>query len=157
MKKLVIALGVSLVFSGMAAAAKYGDETNRMESGAKFAERQTSSKFNSAPSPVQLAGDFTPVETAKCNAEAKDFNKLTAKAPPSLNASADKKAENKGWSAEKIGTVAGAVAGAVIAVPMIGAGIPIIACVVGVSVIVAAGAAAGYGAVQAAKQVAKRI
>ncbi|HBB65950.1 MAG: hypothetical protein A2X28_10280 [Elusimicrobia bacterium GWA2_56_46] len=171
MKKLVIALGASIVFSGLAGAA--GDETQRMEGGMKFAEQQISGKLDSAPSPVQLAGDFAPAEAAKCNAKAKDYSKISAKAPPPLSKEADKKAENKGASAAGKGAVVGGVMGAVVGAPFlmaIGQAIPYLATpmigfaiggiatavIIGGGAIVA-GAAVGYGAVRLVEAIDKRF
>jgi len=171
MKKLVIALGASIVFSGLAGAA--GDETQRMEGGVKFSEQQISGKLDSASSPVQLTGDFAPVEAAKCNTKAKDYSKIAAKAPPALAKEEGKQAEKKGMSAEKKGAITGAVIGAVAAspflmavggvAPYIGtamayiAGGVILSAVIVEAGTIAVGAAVGYGVVCGVKAIAKHI
>ncbi|MEA3307125.1 MAG: hypothetical protein U9Q34_05020, partial [Elusimicrobiota bacterium] len=86
MKKLAILIGVSLICSGAVMASEY--ESNRMGSGIKFAEQQTDKTMNSKTSPVEI-GELSPVEAAKCNAEAKDFNKLSKKSPPILKGEVD--------------------------------------------------------------------
>ena len=160
MKKIMMAAMVSLVMSGAASAAGYGLEGARMEGGLKFAERQISSKFNSDSSPVRLAGEFAPVVAAKCNAEARDYNKLTVKAPPALKSEQDMKG-SEGKTPEKKGAIAGGIVGGVLASPIVISALPAVAllgtgigflavgpiataAIVAVGA-VAAGAAIGYG------------
>ena len=161
MKKIMMAAMVSLVMCGAASAAGYGLEGARMEGGFKFAERQLSSKFSSGSSPVRLAGEFAPVAAAKCNAVARDYNKLTVKAPPALKSEQDMKTGNEGKTPEKKGAIAGGIVGGVLASPIVIAALPAIgllgtgmafvavgplatAAIVAVGA-VAAGAAIGYG------------
>ena len=152
---------VSVAMSGAVSAAGYGLEGARMEGGLKFAERQVSSKLNSEASPVRISGELAPVATAKCNAEARDYNKLTVKAPPALKSEQDKQPEHEGKSPEKKGAIAGGIVGGVLASPVVIAALPAIgllgtgmafvavgplatAAIVGVGA-VAVGAAIGYG------------
>lgn len=161
MKKIMIAGIVSLIMSVAASAAGNGLERARMEGGFKFAERQISSKLNSGSSPVRIGGEFAPVATAKCNAEARNYNKLTVKAPPALKSEQDKQAENEGRSPEKKGAIAGGMVGGVLASPIVigalpsmaylGTGMAFVAVgtlatavIVGAGA-VAVGAAVGYG------------
>lgn len=161
MKKIMIAAMVSLAMSGAASATGYGLEAARMEGGLKFAERQVSSKLNSEASPVRVSVELAPVAAAKCNAEARNYNKLTVKVPPALKSEQDKRPESDGKSPEKKGAIAGAIAGGVLASPIVIAALPAVAllgtgmgfvavgplataAIVGVGA-VAVGAAIGYG------------
>jgi len=83
MKNLIVTLGAVLALGNIAMASGYDYETGRMGGGALFMERQTSEKYNSA-SPVEIKGEFAPVEKAKINAQASDYGKQTVKAPPAL-------------------------------------------------------------------------
>lgn len=161
MKKIMMAAMVSLVMSGAASAAGYGLETARMEGGLKFAERQISSKLSSGASPVRITGEFAPVATARCNAKARNYTKLTVKAPPALKSGQDMKTGSEGKAPEKKGAIAGGIVGAVLASPVVIAVLPAVgllgtgmafvavgplatAAIVAVGA-VAAGAAIGYG------------
>ena len=159
MKKMMIAAILSLIMSGAASAAGNGLETARMEGGLKFAERQLTSRLNSGSSPVQIGGELAPAATARCNAAARDYNKLTVKAPPALKSGQDENAEGK--SAEKKGAIAGGIVGGLLASPIVIGALPSVAylgtgmafvavgtlataAIVGAGA-VAVGAAVGYG------------
>ncbi len=161
MKRIMIAAMVSLVMSGAASAAGYGLETARMEGGLKFAERQISSKLSSGASPVRITGEFAPVAAAKCNAAARNYNKLTVKAPPPLKSEQDTQPESEGKSPAKKGALAGGIVGGILASPVVIAALPAVAllgtgmafaavgplataAIVAVGA-VAVGAAVGYG------------
>lgn len=161
MKKIMIAAMVSVAMSGAVSAAGYGLEGARMEGGLKFAERQISSKLNSEASPVRISGELAPAATAKCNAEARNYNKLTVKAPPALKSEQDTQAGSEGKSPEKKGAITGGIVGGVLASPIVIGALPSIAylgtgmafvavgtlataAIVAVGT-VAAGAAIGYG------------
>ncbi len=164
MKRLAIIIGVLLTVSGAATASEF--ESSRMLSGAKFAEQQTDKKMDSASSPVEI-DELSEVKEAECNAKAKNYGKLTKKAPPALKNKVD--ADNKKDS--KVAEVAGAVTGSVAAgvggvltgvIPYVGyaAGVAAGSAVVGVAAatvavmgIAAAGAAIGYGVVHAVKKI----
>ena len=157
MKKLAILIGVSLLVSGTAMASEY--ETSKMEGGMKFAEQQTDKKFNSKSSPVEI-GELSEVQEAECNAEAKDYSKMTKKAPPSLKGEADvDKEESK--TGEMTGAVAGGVVGGLAGVTYAGAlafGAAFVGTVTTAAIVtpivvgVAAGAAVGYGIVHGFKK-----
>lgn len=161
MKKMMIAAILSLIMSGAASAAGNGLEAARMEGGLKFAERQLSSRLNAGSSPVRIAGELAPAAPAKCNAAARDYNKLTVKAPPALKSGQDEKAEGEGKSAEKKGAIAGGIVGGLLASPIVIGALPSVAyfgtgmafvavgtlataAIVGAGA-VAVGAAVGYG------------
>ena len=161
MKKIMIAAIVSLIMSGAASAAGNGLETARMEGGLKFAERQLSSKLNAGSSPVRITGDSAPVAAAKCNAAARDYNKLTVKAPPVPRSGQDEKTGSEGKSPEKKGAISGGIVGGLLASPIVigalpsaaylGTGMAFVAVgtlatavIVGAGA-VAVGAAIGYG------------
>ncbi|OGR64440.1 MAG: hypothetical protein A2X31_03860 [Elusimicrobia bacterium GWB2_63_22] len=149
MKKIMIAAMVSVAMSGAVSAAGYGLEGARMEGGLKFAERQISSRLNSEASPVRISGELAPVAAAKCNAEARDYNKLTVKAPPTLKSEQDKQPENEGKSPEKKGAIAGGIVGGVLASPIVISALPAIGLLGTGMAFVAVGplatAAIGYG------------
>lgn len=100
---------VSLVMSGAAAAAGYGLEEARMESGRRFDEQRSASGLNSIPLVVQITGEFQRGAEAKCNAEARDYTKFKVKAPPVPAAVKEENAETRdaapesGWVAPEKG------------------------------------------------------
>jgi len=89
--------------SGAAAAAGYGLEEARMESGRRFDEQQSTSGLNPVPLPVQVAGEFQRGAEAKCNAEARDYTKLEVKAPPVPEAVKEENAETPAAAQEREG------------------------------------------------------
>ncbi|MEA3307282.1 MAG: hypothetical protein U9Q34_05820, partial [Elusimicrobiota bacterium] len=105
----------------------------------------------------------SPVEAAKCNAEAKDFNKLSKKSPPILKGEVDADKE-EGKTGEIVGAVSGGVAGGLLAVAAMGA-VPLEAASVGTMValggtvvaVAAVGAAVGYGVVVGGKWLYNKI
>ena len=150
MKKYAMAVAATLVLSGIAGAAKNGDEKNRMESGASFSEQQTSAKLNSKPEPVRISGEFSPIETAKCNAEAKNINLADTKTPPALKSETGDKKDGK--TAEKVAAGIGVGAGIALGVVEFTLGaVALEAIAIGAVVAVVAGAI-GYGAVAAYKK-----
>jgi len=82
MRKTVIAAIVSLVMAGAAAAAGYGLEEARMESGRRFDDQHSVSGLTSMPLAVQVTGEFKRGAEAECNAEARDYARFEIKAPP---------------------------------------------------------------------------
>lgn len=123
MKKIMVLLAVIIcaVDAGMASASGYNYEGNRMCSGAVFAEKQIPGKLDGQASPIEIKGDFAPVEKARCNAEAKDYTKIDTKAPPALK-SAEKPGDN-GRSDSRKGAILGAKIGAGLAGAFAGMGV----------------------------------
>lgn len=121
-KNLIVTLGAVLALCNMAVASGYDYEAGRMGGGAIFMERQTSEKYNSA-SPVEIKNEFAPVEKAKINAQARDYSKLTVKAPPALKSTdggANKSTDNPLTDPSVIAgglLVAGTVALAIVLAP----------------------------------------
>ncbi|OGR64428.1 MAG: hypothetical protein A2X31_03795 [Elusimicrobia bacterium GWB2_63_22] len=109
MKKAMMAAIVSLVMTGTAAAAGYGLEEARMESGRRFDEQQSASGLNPVPLVVQVTGAFQRGAEAKYNAEARDYTRFEIKAPPVPEAVKEEKAETpaaapeSGWVAPEKG------------------------------------------------------
>lgn len=81
MKRILMTAVVTLLIPGAVHAAGYGLEADRVEAGRKFDEQQFSS-----PLAVQITGGVQRGADAKCNAEARDYSKLEAKAPPAPKA-----------------------------------------------------------------------
>lgn len=86
MRKAVMMTIVLLMVSATVRAAGYEMETARMEGGRKFEELQLSSSLNTGALAPRLKEDFSRITPAKCNAEARDYSKLTVKAPPAMEA-----------------------------------------------------------------------
>lgn len=157
---IAVVAGVVLFCSGVARAGS-AFETERMGSGAAFSEQQVSGKLGASAEPVRIAGEYAPVETAKCNAEARDYNKLSVKAPPAPVSETAKDAKAEGKKGEITGGVAGGVVGGVVGLSM-AAVLPLELAGVGAAVVVggtvlgavAVGAAVGYGVVHFAKKMA---
>ncbi len=150
MKKLAIMIGVIMTVSGALMASEL--ETSRMESGMKFAEQQTDKKFDSGSSAIEI-NELSEVEEAECNAEAKDYTKLSVKTPPALKTLSSKDVK-KGHTAEIVGAGVGgaAVGGAalyagVVSVAMSGGAVAAAPIVVAAAV----GAGIGYGVVAGCK------
>ena len=93
--KGLLTLSVIIGFTSMALAANL--ETAKMEAGVKFNEQVMEAKIdNNKVAPVQMNIELTEVKEAQYNAKAKDFSRLTAKAPATLIAKSDvEKKEDK--------------------------------------------------------------
>ncbi len=97
--KGLLTLSVIIGFASMSAATSI--ETDRMNAGIKFNEQIMEAKIdNSKVAPVQMNIELTKVEDAQYNAEAKNFSRLTAKAPAALIA-AKSDVEKKDGKTEK--------------------------------------------------------
>jgi hypothetical protein len=160
MKKLAILIGMILIASNLCFASEY--ETSKMEGGANFSEQQTDSKIDSA-SPVAIELELSSVEETECNAEAKNYNKLTTKTPPALDEQ-NTEAEEEGKTGEIVGASVGGVGAGLLAVAAMGA-VPLEAAAVGTMValggtviaVAAVGAAVGYGVVVGGKWLYNKI
>ena len=96
--KGLLTLSVIIGFASMSAAASI--EADRMDAGIKFNEQIMEAKIDSGKAvPVQMNCELTEVKEAQYNAEAKDFSRLTAKAPAALIAKSD--VEKKDGKKEK--------------------------------------------------------
>jgi hypothetical protein len=164
MKKLMMAAIVLLVISGTAAAAGYGLEEARMESGRRFDEQQSASGLNPVPLVVQVTGEFQRGAEAKYNAEARDYTRFEIKAPPVPEAGKEEKAETpaaatgSGWVApEKEKALLNVVLTLLLAAVLLAVEIPVLVLLAaGISVIAlglaaASGTDAGHSAVAPAE------
>ncbi len=81
--KVLLTMAIIAGFTSMAFAISI--ETDRMDAGIKFNEQITEAKIdNDKAAPVQMNIKLTEVKEAQYNAEAKDFSRLTSKAPSVL-------------------------------------------------------------------------
>ena len=95
--KGILTLSIIIGFTSMAAAT--GLETDRVDAGLRFDEQKIEANMDNGAAPVQMNIELTEVKEAQYNAEAKDFSRLTAKAPAALIAKSD--VEKKDGKKEK--------------------------------------------------------
>ncbi len=114
--KSLFALIIIAGFTSMAAATSF--ETDRMDAGLRFDKQKIEVKMDSGnAAPVRATAEFAEVKAAECNAEAKDYSRLTTKAPSAPVAEKSDVEKKKSFISDIL-MVAGIVlgAGAVIAV-----------------------------------------